>query len=601
MDRREPINSSTSFAPDALGEEVARCWKLALGHWSSFVLLADPVASPEPEIARIHMGTRQISVNYDRLAERGVLNCLEAVFAHEVGHHVRYPGSLAVDARLRLMEKSLIPIEGYSLINLFTDLLINARLGSETGSGHNRTGGNGTDDNGSGDGLREQLSRVYRAFTLDAFSSEVKSGEVGRGEWSKTPAWKRDPAFVFYLAIYEELWQMEPGALVGPAGREFEKEYPAYRADAQLLVQNLFGLAPNLYTQFIYFLSVMCRYVKPLEGETPESADPCKCGQGDPSPEDWADALTPNAAEREATDRALREGWISKDQSEHSRDLGRRISGLPGAGTANAEKVPEIMAAYYRLQAERYLLRPPPQRTEGESIVPTTPQDWEPGDPVRDIDWVATLLERGEHVGGVAPLMRTKVAEFEGFDQPLWQARVEIYLDVSGSMPDPRFALNAMTLAAQVLVSGAIRGGGWVRVLLYSGGPVKYWEWCRSEVELSQFLMHYIGAGTEFPFDVLDESVEECGGRQPIRVIITDRDFDRNYASMKSNAGVFARAAARSPHLVLLQHVPDPACVGGYRAAGATVTGIERLDDFPKMAADLTFALFPDGGHHGVL
>lgn len=578
------MNPSTASAPDRLRGEVAGCWNLALGNWSSFVLLTDPVASDEPEIAQIHMGTRQVSVNYDRLAERGVLDCLEAVFAHEVGHHVHYPGSLAVDARLRLIERSLIPLDGYSLINLFTDLLINARLASQPVRGS---------------ALREQLTRVYRAFTLDAFSSEMESGDAGsgRGGRSKTPAWKRDPAFVFYMAVYEELWQMEPGALVGEVLDEFGKEYQAYRADAQLLVHNLFGLAPNLFTQFIYFLSVMCRYVKPLEGDAPESADPCRCGQGEPSPEDWADALTPNAAEREAVERALREGWMSKDQSERSRDLGHRTRGLPGAGTPNAEKVPEVMAAYYRLQADRYLLRPPRQRTEGEAIVPTTPEDWEPGDAVRDIDWIATLLERGERLGGIAPLKRAKIAEFEGFDEPLWQARVEIYLDVSGSMPDPRFALNAMTLAAQVLVSGAIRGGGWVRVLLYSGSPVKYWQWCRSEVELSQFLMHYIGGGTEFPFDVLDESIDECGGRQPIRVIITDPDFDHNYTAAESNAAVFARAAARSPHLVLLQHVPDPARVAHYRAAGATVVRIERMDDFPKMAADLSFALFPDGTH----
>ena len=36
-------------------------------------------------------------------------------------------------------------------------------------------------------------------------------------------------------------------------------------------------------------------------------------------------------------------------------------------------------------------------------------------------------------------------------------AAVEIYLDTSGSMPDPTIALNAMTLAAQVLAASAIR------------------------------------------------------------------------------------------------------------------------------------------------
>ena len=38
-----------------------------------------------------------------------------------------------------------------------------------------------------------------------------------------------------------------------------------------------------------------------------------------------------------------------------------------------------------------------------------------------------------------------KVAEEEGLEAPLRQPRMEIYLDVSGSMPNPCFAINAMT------------------------------------------------------------------------------------------------------------------------------------------------------------
>ena len=28
--------------------------------------------------------------------------------------------------------------------------------------------------------------------------------------------WERDPAFRFYMAVYEERWGREPGSLVGP-------------------------------------------------------------------------------------------------------------------------------------------------------------------------------------------------------------------------------------------------------------------------------------------------------------------------------------------------------------------------------------------------
>ncbi len=550
---------TTARSTDNL-EQVARCvaesWERAQAHWSRFLLLREPADDPkQPAIAQINLATRQVSLHFAQVARKGLFDCVEALLAHEIGHHVRYPGTLAVEARLRLLEKSLIPVPDYSTLNLFTDLLINEQLGPV---------------------YHEQFVRVYRAY-------------------DPSDGWESDPAFLFYLSIYEELWRLKPGTLLGPALARFNGAYDGYRADAQLLAQNLFALGPNLFTQFLYFASVLSRYLQPLRGKKLVCRDANQCGRGDPSTDDWADALVPNAREEEAIRRALREGWITEQQGERltgTDGLETRILGLPGQGTDNAERVPEIMAAYYRQQAERYLVRPPPQRTLGEAIVPTTLEEWEPGDAVRDIDWLGTLVQRGHVLGTAQPLRRTRIAEYEGHDVPLWQPRVEIYLDVSGSMPDPRTTRNAMTLAAMILTTGAIRAGGWVRALLYSGEPVAYWQWCRSETELSRFLMHYIGGGTVFPFGVLRESLEKCGAVQPIRVVISDRDFDSNYDANPAHARLFAEAVQRSPHLVLLQHRPDPEAVSRYRATGARVVEVEELEDFPRMAADLSRALF---------
>jgi hypothetical protein len=544
-----------------LPELIAAAWPRAQAFWSRYLLLRPPIDDgSQPTVAHIHLGTRQVGLHHELIRAKGLHDCVEAILAHEVGHHVRYPGTLAVDARLRLLEKSLLPLKDYSVINLFTDLLINEALAPA---------------------YREQLVRVYRSFH-------------GAGKW------ETDPAFVFYMAVYEELWQQEPGLLMGPPHHAFEKAFPQYRADAQVLAQDLFHMGPNLYTQFLYFVSVVSRYVKPLEGDMPEGIDPYSCGRGEPSAEDWADALTPSAREREAIERALKEGWIREEQAKRLRDgdvLERRLAGLPGFGDDDQTLVPEVMAAYYRQQAERYLLRPPPQRLVGEAVVPTTLEDWEPGDALRDVDWLATLSERGPVYGSARPVKRLRIAEVEGHDVPLWQPRVEIYLDVSGSMPDPRLTRNAMTLAAQILNSGAIRAGGWARAVLYSSAPVIYWEWCRSEVELSRFLMHYVGAGTVFPFDLLARSVRECRSAQPIRVLITDRDFDSNYDSLPQHATILAEAVRASPHFILLLHCPREERVALYKRLGAQVVPVPEMDDFPRMAAALSFALFSEGSH----
>jgi hypothetical protein len=552
---------------DHLQVEVARCWPRAQAYWSQFLLLGQPAEdSKQPSIAQIDLLSRQISLNTDLILAKKLTGSVEALLAHEIGHHVRFPGTLQTQARLRILERTLIPFDDYSVINLFTDLMINERLGAA---------------------LKDQMVRVYQAFTSEpAFHGEGK--------------WKCDPLFLFYLGIYEELWRLDAGTLIGPAMREFQGAFPSYRAEAIVLAQDLFTLGPNIYTQFLYLLSIATRYLRPLLEDRPKAIDPYQCGKGQPTPDDWGQALTPSARELEAIRRAREEGWFDDDQGkrlEEAKDMESRMSGLPGFGTADATMVPEAMAAYYRQKAEVYLLRPPPQRRQGEAHTPTTLEEWETGDSPRDIDWLATLTYRGGDLGAALPMKRARVAEDEGFDVPMWQPRMEIYLDVSGSMPNPCLAVNAMTLAAQILSLGTVRAGGRVRALLYSTGPLLFWGWSRSETEISRFLMHYLGAGTEFPFEILHRSVEECRDDQPIRVVISDRDFDANFDTRMGNRETFREAAAQSARFILLQHIADEKRVPFYRGLGATVIEVHTMDDFPRLATELAFALFPEELH----
>ncbi len=539
----------------SLEARIAEAWPRAQARWATWLSLGAPRLEVGcPSIAQIHLGTREVTLDRDEVEKHDLGDCIEALLAHEVGHHVRYPGTLAVQARLRLMERTIIPFEGVTLLNMFTDLMINEHLGAH---------------------YRAEFAKVYRAL-------------VPVSEWA------RGPSMAFYLAVYEELWQLDAGSLMGAATDAFTAAYPGFRADAQLLAQDLFNLGPNLYTQYLFFASLMCRYLAPLGADPPEMIGPGACAAGEPSAEDWADAITLTPQEREAIARALRERWIDTENAERlgGRDASeRRITGLTSQGTADASRVPEVMAAYYRLQAERYLFRAPTGRVMAEAVVPTTLDEWEPGDAVRSIDWIATLQQRGAVYGAASALKREPVADYEGLEVPTWRPRIEIYLDVSGSMPNPITTLNAMTLAAQVLAMAAVRAEGQARALMYSVGTTDYWSWCRSEIEMSRFLMHYIGGGTEFPFARLTASVEECGDQQPHRVVITDRDFDANIDSDPRHPGTLSLAASRGP-LVLLLHQPLPQRVTRYRSLGAAVVPVDDLEDFPRMAAALSRALF---------
>ena len=542
--------------------EIDRCWPIAKTRWSRFMLLDDPELLPDAHsVAQIHMGTRQVILNESLIKSHDLFDCIEGLLSHEVGHHVRYPGTLAVEARMRLLERSIIPLEEYSLTNLFQDLMINEYLGNS---------------------LRHQFIKIYQSFTsLPAFHTNH--------------AWKRDPAFLFYLALYEVLWELEPGELIGAPERKFAAKFPGYRAEAHVFVHDLFRMEPNIYTQFLFFTSVMTRYLKPMIDDKLKQISACECNVDDPSPEDWADALTLTQAEKDAIERAKHSGWFSSDQADRLQklnELEERIASLPGFGTDEATLIPETMAAYYRQLAERHLVKPPAQPRMGEAIVPTTVEDWEFSDPVREIDWMTTLIQRGSELGAVQPLRRLPMAEVEGYDVRLWQPRMEIYLDVSGSMPNPIYHLNAMTLAAQILTLGTTRAGGMVRAALYSSSPVLYWQWCRSEREISKFLMHYVGGGTEFPFELLAKSTEECQDDSPIRVVISDDDFVYNFET-HSNSRAIVLSAVQRGELILLLHQPDPQNVKQFEALGVKVIPIENLNDFPKVATQLANALFP--------
>src|SRR5262245_35803503 len=132
---------------DELAPAVADAWPKAQAFWSRFLLLGAPVdGTASGSVAQIDLGTRQVALDLKMIRKHGLCDCLECILAHEVGHHVRYPGTLAVHARMRMLERSLLPFKEYTLTNLFTDLMINDALRPQ---------------------YEEQLCRVYQAFTAE--------------------------------------------------------------------------------------------------------------------------------------------------------------------------------------------------------------------------------------------------------------------------------------------------------------------------------------------------------------------------------------------------------------------------------------------------
>lgn len=524
-------------------------WIRAKAHWSAFFTLSLPINNPyQSSLAQIDLGTRQISLNEALIRQYQRQDCLEVLLAHEMGHHLRYPGSLETHARLLLLEQSQFGWGDFSLTHLFADWMINSHLGTIPA-------------------LRTQLIALYQ--TLPRSADLLNSA---------------------YRGLYEVLWQLPAGTLMDGQGLlHLQQRFPAYRQTAHQLVEYLGQDRTHIYRQFLYFASQLAPYID--RDDPPAQANLADHLSAEPAAEDWAAALSPTNQEKAALAHATQAGWI-KPASSASQPLTQRIAQMTSG--RHSHQARQIMAAYYYQQAQRHLLQPPPQRQWGEPIQPTGHEDWLLGDAVAKIDWLATFVQRGAELGQAQPLQRGLSADREGGNIARAQPRIEIYLDTSGSMPDPCLALNTLTLAAQVLMLGAIRAGGWARILLYSSAEVtlRHWQWCRSEMELVRFSMQYLGAGTVFPFAQLAASVAECGLQQPVRVIISDNDFDDNYDREAQAPAIVQQAIQQSPQLVLLLHRYPGLNWQRYEQAGAQVIPVDHLADFPLLSSQLSHHWF---------
>ena len=86
---------------------ISAAWKDALDTWDVSVTLSPPQSfagkrgsrwkGDEP-LAYIDLETREVVVNLELLEKLGAASSLTAVLAHEIGHHVRFPHSLALAA-----------------------------------------------------------------------------------------------------------------------------------------------------------------------------------------------------------------------------------------------------------------------------------------------------------------------------------------------------------------------------------------------------------------------------------------------------------------------------------------------------------------------
>lgn len=541
---------------------VAACWRDALALWDMQVTLGPPAPydgtgaghwDEDEPLAYIDLETRQVVVNVPLLEKMGATASLTAVLAHEIGHHVRFPHTLGLAAALQVLEQRLIPGLRQSLTNLFFDLLVNEVVGRTRAA---------------------ELAAVYRGFL-----EKAKGGS--------------SPLFCYYLAIYEEQWSRDD--LVPALQREpMEAAYPGWRGDARMFVQTFYALT-DIHLQFVYFCARFLRYVPEpdkLSYRIPMGSDVPK-----PDEDDFDGAVRGHGSQQaeDALEEARARGWIEESGLLDRKDedplttIDRITSHRPGNAQAAFREA--LVSKHYKRLVDEYVLRLAGVTPPREPSMPTALEEWEWGDDPHVIDWTGSVLAGGP-LAAVRPLRRDLLPD-EPSPREQTLPEVEIYLDTSGSMPNPSSALNAMTLAAQILSASAIRKNGKVRGVVYSSGRPLVSD-CMSDEEVARrFLLNYAGGGTDYPFPLLKKFAEERP--DAMRFIVSDSDFLWNLQAAGA-MDALQYGVSQSRLLVAMLALADD---GQARDRLQPVLGsrkfrlvvVRGLDQFARAAADLADAV----------
>lgn len=481
-------------------------WPQALAAWGATTRMHAPRLHTRqvpdvPSFAWYDSRDVEVHVDLAQAAALGLDDHAVAVLAHEVGHHVLAPVDgrtrvrIAARVRLGLVDRDdLVPL----VANLWCDLLINDRL--------QRTGG-------------ADLAAVWR--TLGA---------------------PQDPLMATVLRACELLWELPRHDLTGtPTGtgvpvreeaawlcarlvRAYARDPATGAGGFAALVRTSLGqdLPPPGSGSLASLRAVACGDEAPLggvpygvagddllgDGVLHPALDPAVVGDAVPTAPD-APPSAPPPADRAPS--ASFPGTSDAPSGVLPPDLHATLAAL-GASTT----LEDVAVAWYRERAAPYVVpfRRVEQRTVPERLLGGL-EPWELGEDVADVDWVGTVTASPVVVPGVTTVRRLTMDDEPG--EPRRTAvDLDLYLDSSGSMADPR-RFSWVALAGAVLVLSALRSGARVQATTWSGPQQLAGTdgFTRDPDTALRAVVAYFGGGTSFPLGLLGRTYLGADGHRP--------------------------------------------------------------------------------------
>jgi hypothetical protein len=539
-----------------LTERWLATWPEALARWSPYTQLRPPTfvesdaASGDTgmagQIAAIRLHDQTVFVNLETVDRLGLADHALAVLAHEIGHHVYVPGNLADNARMLAAIKPVLfglPDDtAHMVANLYGDLLLNDRLQRRAGV---------------------DIEAVYRRLR-----QATPDGSTSR-------TWK------VYTRTYEHLWRLPPDTLA-PLGVTDEMN-----ADAALIARLIRHYAARWLGGARRFACILYPYLQADDAEKRAQTFTC-LGLSDMrrscagcAPDGIIEIDPAELGEDEDFDREVA-GLGEEDKGKtkkrkrtpENKEPDKEGKGQPGRqfrepfeygallralGLDLSEH--EITTRYYRERSLPHLIPYPTRRaTRIKEPLAEGYETWDADQDLDQLDLFGSLMRSPELVPGVTTLQRIW-GEVPGGDPAKKPLDLDIYIDSSGSMPNPAVNISYLALAGTILALSALRVGARVQATLWSGaGQFETTAgFVRDEKNILGVLTGYLGGSTAFPLHVLRDTYASRPATEPPAhiVVISDDGADTMLSrdeKRKSGTDICAQAlrAARGGGTLVL-------------------------------------------------
>ena len=445
----------------------------------------------------IRLTDQTVVIDLARVAELGLGEFAVEILAHEIGHHVHTPATLTDSARLLARMRPALPtmeLQAAMVANLYEDLLINDRLERQAG-------------------LR--MSKVFAALRYDGGSRLTR----------------------LYFRVYEHLWRLPAGSIVAPI------DDAALEGDALLCARLVRSYARDWLGGASRFAALCLTYLiedrealeklrvwhdtrdagrggwpSGLVEVDPTERQPIIHPADDPALNDLAEEVETRPAQTTAP----------QDVSGNQPALGQKREPFEFGELLRAAGIDlsdhDIAIRYYQERALPHLVRFPERRQPRASEpLPEGLAVWEPVDPLERIDWLQSVLSNPVVVPGFTTVQRVwgSADDNRSESKPL---DLDLYVDCSGSMPNPQIQTSFTTLAGAILVLSALRAGAHVKVTLWSGKNQFYTTpgFVRNKHAAMAILTDYFGGGTAFPVHLLRDTYARAPARKTHIVILSD-------------------------------------------------------------------------------